>query len=297
MKTRIDKIISKIGKGGASNGAQEERLRLATSVAQLEDHRRILLESARNADDRRLLKYGYRVYSQSDEDGILHEILRRIGEGGRKFVEIGAGDGLENNTVFLLIQGWRGVWIEGSSRKAASARKHHEAEIAEGRLQVTQQYATAANIDETIKRLAPGELDVLSMDIDGNDYYVLGAIQSVAPRVIVAEYNAKFPPDVPWVMEHNEAHRWDSTDYFGASLKALDILLSGRGYLLVGCNLLGTNAFFVRKDLVRDPPFCAPFTAENHYEPARYFLLQAFHSGFPAGFGPYRTFDNAKTDR
>lgn len=297
MKTRIDKIIGKIGKSSAGNGAQEERLRLATSVAQLEDHRRVLLESARNADDRRLLKYGYRVYSQSDEDGILHEILRRIGEGGQKFVEIGSGDGLENNTSFLLIQGWRGLWIEGSPRKVASAKKLHEMEIAEGRLQVAQQYATAANIDETIKRLAPSELDVLSMDIDGNDYYVLGAIKSVAPRVIVAEYNAKFPPDVPWIMEHNEAHRWDSTDYFGASLKALEILLSERGYLLVGCNLLGTNAFFVRKDLVRDPPFCAPFTAENHYEPARYFLLQAFQSGFPAGFGPYRTPDAAKTGR
>lgn len=297
MKTRIDKIIGKIGKSSAGSGAQEERLRLATSVAQLEDHRRVLLESARNADDRRLLKYGYCVYSQSDEDGILHEILRRIGDGGRRFVEIGSGDGLENNTLFLLIQGWHGLWIEGSPRKAASAKKLHEAEIAEGRLQVAQQYATVANVDETIKRLAPGELDVLSMDIDGNDYYVLGAIQSVSPRVIVAEYNAKFPPDVRWIMEHNEAHRWDSTDYFGASLKALETLLSERGYLLVGCNLLGTNAFFVRKDLVRDPPFCAPFTAENHYEPARYFLLQAFHSGFPAGFGPYRTSDNAKTDR
>jgi hypothetical protein len=297
MKTRIGKIIGKIGKSSVSNGAQEERLRLATSVAQLEDHRRALLESARNADDRRLLKHGYRVYSQSDEDGILHEILRRIGDGSRRFVEIGSGDGLENNTSFLLIQGWRGLWIEGSSRKAASAKKLHEMEIAEGRLQVTQQYATAANIDETIKRLAPGELDVLSMDIDGNDYYVLGAIRSVRPRVIVAEYNAKFPADVTWVMEHNEAHRWDSTDYFGASLKALEGLLSERGYFLVGCNLLGTNAFFVRKDLVRDPPFCAPFTAENHYEPARYFLLQAFHSGFPVGFGPYRTLDAAKTER
>lgn len=297
MKTRIDKIIGKIGKSSASNGAKEERLRLAASVAQLDDYRRALLESARNADDRRLLKCGYRVYSQSDEDGILHEILRRVGEGGRKFVEIGAGDGLENNTLFLLIQGWHGLWIEGSPRKVASAKKLHEMEIAEGRLQVAQQYATAANIDETIKRLIPGELDVLSMDIDGNDYYVLGAIQSVAPRVIVSEYNAKFPADVRWVMEHNEAHRWDSTDYFGASLKALEILLSQRGYLLVGCNLLGTNAFFVRKDLVRDPPFCAPFTAENHYEPARYFLLQAFHSGFPAGFGPYRTPYAAKTDR
>lgn len=287
MKSRVDKVLGRISKSGI--GAQEERLRSAASVAQLEDHRRALLESPRNADDRRLLKYGYRVYSQSDEDGILHEILHRIGDGGRRFVEIGAGDGFENNTLFLLIQGWRGVWIEGSSRKVTSAKKHHEAEIAEGRLQVVEQYATAANIDETIKRFSPGELDVLSVDIDGNDYYVLGAIRAVAPRVIVAEYNAKFPPDVRWIMEHNEAHRWDSTDYFGASLKALEILLLERGYFLVGCNLLGTNAFFIRKDLVRDPPFCAPFSAENHYEPARYFLLQAFHFGFPAGFGPYRS--------
>jgi len=295
MKSRIDKVLGRISKSGI--GTQEERLRLAASVAQLEDHRRALLESPRNADDRRLLKYGYRVYSQSDEDGILHEILHRIGDGGRRFVEIGAGDGFENNTLFLLIQGWRGVWIEGSSRKVTSAKKHHEAEIAEGRLQVVEQYATAANIDETIKRFSPGELDVLSVDIDGNDYYVLGAIRAVAPRVIVAEYNAKFPPDVRWIMEHNEAHRWDSTDYFGASLKALEILLLERGYFLVGCNLLGTNAFFVRKDLVRDPPFCAPFSAENHYEPARYFLLQAFHSGFPAGFGPYRSREDKEMSR
>lgn len=295
MKSRIDKVLGRISKSGI--GTQEERLRLAASVAQLEDHRRALLESPRNADDRRLLKYGYRVYSQSDEDGILHEILHRIGDGGRRFVEIGAGDGFENNTLFLLIQGWRGVWIEGSSRKVTSAKKHHEAEIAEGRLQVVEQYATAANIDETIKRFSPGELDVLSVDIDGNDYYVLGAIRAVAPRVIVAEYNAKFPPDVRWIMEHNEAHRWDSTDYFGASLKALEILLLERGYFLVGCNLLGTNAFFIRKDLVRDPPFCAPFSAENHYEPARYFLLQAFHSGFPAGFGPYRSREDKEMSR
>lgn len=295
MKSRIDKVLGRISKSGI--GTQEERLRLAASVAQLEDHRRALLESPRNADDRRLLKYGYRVYSQSDEDGILHEILHRIGDGGRRFVEIGAGDGFENNTLFLLIQGWRGVWIEGSSRKVTSAKKHHEAEIAEGRLQVVEQYATAANIDETIKRFSPGELDVLSVDIDGNDYYVLGAIRAVAPRVIVAEYNAKFPPDVRWIMEHNEAHRWDSTDYFGASLKALEILLLKRGYFLVGCNLLGTNAFFIRKDLVRDPPFCAPFSAENHYEPARYFLLQAFHSGFPAGFGPYRSREDKEMSR
>lgn len=127
MKSRIDKMLGRISKSGS--GAQEERLRVAASVAQLEDHRRCLLESQRNADDRRLLKYGYRGYSQSDEDGILHGILHCIGDGGRRFVEIGAGDGSENNTLFLLIQGWRGIWIEGSPRKVASAKKHHEAEI------------------------------------------------------------------------------------------------------------------------------------------------------------------------
>ncbi|MGH9772184.1 MAG: hypothetical protein ACRD4Q_10875, partial [Candidatus Acidiferrales bacterium] len=97
--------------------------------------------------------------------------------------------------------------------------------------------------DETIKKLTPGpEIGLLSVDIDGNDYYILRAIDSVSRRVIVAQYNAKFPPDVFWVMEYNETHRWDATDYFGSSLKALETLLREKGYSLVGCNLLGCNA-------------------------------------------------------
>jgi len=126
------------------------------------------------------------------------------------------------------------------------------------------------------------------VDIDGNDYYILREIGSVSPRVILAEYNAKFPPDVSWVMEYIETHRWDATDYFGFSLKTLETLLRGKGYSLVGCNLLGCNAFFVRNDLASDPPFCPPFTAENHYEPARYFLLPSYDAGFLGGFGPFR---------
>jgi hypothetical protein len=270
--------------------ARADRLARAAQIAQLQEHRRGLLELPRNCDERRLLRFGYRVYSQSDEDGILHEILRRIGSGSRTFVEIGAGDGLENNTLFLLAQGWRGLWIEGSARKVAAARKKLGALVSDGRLRVERQFVTAGNIDEKIRRLAPApDVDLLSVDIDGNDYHVLRAIRSIEPRVIVAEYNAKFPPDVSWVMEYNEAHRWDESDYFGSSLKALEKLLAERGYSLVGCNLLGCNAFFVRRELAADPPFCSPFTAENHYEPPRYFLLPAYDSGFPAGFGPFGT--------
>lgn len=270
--------------------AETQRLIRAGQIAQLQEHRRGLLESPRNSDSRRLLSYGYRVYSQADEDGIIREIFRRIGEGNRTFLEIGAGNGLENNSLFLLIQGWRGAWIEGSARKALAAKKNFASAVAEGRLRVEQHFLTVANVDETVAKLAPvKDVDLLSVDLDGNDYYILDAIRSISPRVIVAEYNPKFPADIVWVMEYNEAHRWDGTDYFGASLKALEKLLTVRGYVLVGCNILGSNAFFVRADLAEDPPFCSPFTAENHYERARYYLLPVYHTGHPERFGPFRT--------
>jgi hypothetical protein len=269
---------------------QSQKLARAGEVAQLHSYLQTLLNSPRNADERRLVKSGYRVYSQADEDGILHEIFRRIGEGKRTFLELGVGNGLENNTLFLLIQGWSGIWIEGSERKVAASRKNLAAQIAEGRLQLERNFITAPTIDKKIASLTAGrEIDLLSIDLDGNDYYILEAIHSISPRVIVAEYNAKFPPDIPWIIEYNQSHRWDGTDYFGASLKSLEVLLAGRGYSLVGCSVLGTNAFFVRTDLANESRFCAPFTAENHYEPARYFLLAAFQAGHPVSLGPFRT--------
>jgi hypothetical protein len=269
---------------------QSQKLARAGEVAQLHSYLQTLLNSPRNADERRLVKSGYRVYSQADEDGILHEIFRRIGEGKRTFLELGVGNGLENNSLFLLIQGWSGIWIEGSERKVAASRKNLAAQIAEGRLQLERNFITAPTIDKKIASLTAGrEIDLLSIDLDGNDYYILEAIHSISPRVIVAEYNAKFPPDIPWIIEYNQSHRWDGTDYFGASLKSLELLLAGRGYSLVGCSVLGTNAFFVRTDLANESRFCAPFTAENHYEPARYFLLAAFQAGHPVSLGPLRT--------
>ena len=273
-----------------TSNVRTQKLVRAGEIAQLHSFRRTLLDSPRHADQRRLVKSGYRVYSQADEDGILHEIFRRIGEGERTFLELGVGNGLENNTLFLLVQDWSGIWIEGSDRKAAAAKKNLATMVADGRLKIEQHFITAPTIDKKIAGLTAGrDVDLLSIDLDGNDYYVLDAIRSISPRVIVAEYNSKFPADIPWIIEYNEGHRWDSTDYFGASLKSLETLLAARGYALVGCNILGTNAFFLRTDLANETRFCAPFTAENHYEPSRYFLLPAFHAGYPVNFGPFRT--------
>ena len=276
MKRRLERLLGR-----------QDRLAHAAHLAQLHEHRRALLESPRFADDKRLPRFGYRVYSQSDEDGILHEIFRRIGAASRRFIEIGCGDGLENNSRFLLAQGWHGVWIEASTRRIAAARKSAAGFVKQGALRIEQHFLTAKNTEAIVSGVAPAaQIDLLSVDIDGNDYYILQEIHSLSARVIVVEYNAKFPADVRWVMEYNEAHRWDGSDYFGASLKAWESLLASKGYSLVACNLLGCNAFFVSNDLVSDPPFCSPFTAENHYEPARYFLLPAYDSGFPPSCGP-----------
>ncbi len=89
-------------------------------------------------------------------------------------------------------------------------------------------------------------------------------------------------------MEYNPQHNWDGTDYVGVSLKSLERLFDKKGYSLVGCNITGVNAFFVRKDLIGNH-FEEPYTAENHYEPARYWLIRGFVSGHPANFGSYKS--------
>ena len=125
----------------------------------------------------------------------------------------------------------------------------------------------------------PVDFDLLSIDIDGNDYHVLNAIRCVRPRVLVIEYNAKFPPPMDLVMPYDPHHTWDHTDFVGASLQAIASLAGRRGYRLVGTNLTGINAFFVRADLAADR-FAEADTAAL-YNPARYWMR--FMAGHPPG--------------
>jgi hypothetical protein len=242
---------------------------------------RAILAEPRQTGPLRLEPHGFRVYSQFDEDGILAEIFRRIGESSRIFVEFGAGDGLENCTAFLLFQGWKGLWIEGDPGKVDRIRSLRAAEIETGRLVARCAFVTVDSIDSVISSAGfGGEIDLLSVDIDGNDYHVLERIESVRPRVVCVEYNSKFPPPVKWVMPRNDGHVWDKTDYSGASLSALDELMGRRGYALVGCSIAGVNAFFVRKDLAAGK-FAEPFDPENHYHPPRLYLAPGFYVGHP----------------
>ncbi|MEL7314192.1 MAG: hypothetical protein AAFN08_04475 [Cyanobacteria bacterium J06559_3] len=240
-------------------------------------------ENARYRDSRSLVRFGSKIYSQSDEDGIIREIFRRIGVTNRMFVEFGIGNGLENNTLALLFEDWQGLWIDASSRSIKQIREKFAAVIHKEKLKVVQSFITKDNINDLIsKKIDDHEIDLLSVDIDGNDYHILNAITCVAPRVIVVEYNAKFAPPTLFCMDYDESHTWKKDDCFGASLKFLEVNLGQKGYCLVGCNVSGVNAFFVRQDLIADQ-FLAPFTAETHYEPARYYL-SGYASGHPASY-------------
>ncbi|MBT5115742.1 MAG: hypothetical protein HOM27_06685 [Candidatus Marinimicrobia bacterium] len=246
-----------------------------------------ILEQPRYKDDKRLLKYGFKAYSQCDEDGIIQEIFQRIGVTNKTFLEIGVGDGLENNTLFLLLKGWKGVWIDGDSKNIKAIQNKFSFLQDSGRLRTKLAWIDKDNIDSLIQNFGlPQEVDLLSLDIDGNDYHVLENIVFLNPRAIVLEYNARLPPPVKWVMAYDQYHTKTNTDYFGASLKSFEYLLNKRGYCLVGCNISGVNAFFVRKDLVKEH-FHSNCSAENHYEDLKIWLLSAFGPGNGPDFGPY----------
>ena len=245
---------------------------------------RALLADPRYGEPGRLERHGHKVWSQTDEDGILAEIFRRIGEGERRFVEFGVSDGRECNTLKLLVEGWRGLWMESSAASCAAIRRVFAAPLADGRLELEETSVTAENIEALLagsRTAAAGELDLLSIDIDGNDYHVLKSIRSVRPRVLVVEYNGKFPPPMDVVPTYDPAHAWDGTDYEGASLQAIANLAARRGYRLVGTNVAGVNAFFVREDLAGGR--FAGGGAAALYNPARYWLTRGTSSGHPPG--------------
>lgn len=241
-----------------------------------------------SVDAKRLEPFVRKVYSQNGEDGVIQEIFNRLGIRQGRFCEIGVEDGLECNTLYLIHGGWRGWWIEGNVKRHDEIRTKFGPVIANLRLGLIPEFVTAENINALFeKHGVDQELDFLSIDIDGNDVYLLEAMNA-RPKVICIEYNAKFPPPLSKKPVYNPANMWRGTDYMGASLVALNEVATSKGYVLVGTELAGINAFFVRSDLTKDL-FCSNCSPEYLYNPPRYWLTwDAFQFvGHPPDFGPY----------
>lgn len=238
----------------------------------------IALHCGRYTHPLSLARHHAQVYSQNGEDGIISEIFRRIGAKDHFFVEIGIESGRQNNTRFLLESGWRGIWIDGNAEGVNQATSLFGSFIENGRLKIIHSFVTIENINDVLDEAgAPECFDFISIDVDQNTSHIWRAINRRS-RAACIEYNSSVPPTVALQVPYDPAGRWDTSNWYGASLKALEILAAGKDMNLVGCELVGVDAFFVTSSDAKGR-FQEPFTAEAHYEPPRYDLSR--HTGHP----------------
>ncbi|MGE0395419.1 MAG: hypothetical protein AB7T06_01735 [Kofleriaceae bacterium] len=241
---------------------QLERLQLA--IGRVEG----LLRAQRGGD---FNAHEYGVFSQWGEDGLIAYLLARVPIERPWFVEFGVEDYREANTRFLLqTRNWRGLVIDGSDAHVRSIQQddiswRHE-------LEARCAFVTRENINTLLDETGfTGDIGLLSIDIDGNDYWVWEAIEVASPRIVIVEYNSLFGASravtVPYDREFVRARKHYSNLYYGASLPALAKLGERKGYALVGSNSAGNNAFFVRRDVLGSIP---SVSVEDAYRRSRF---------------------------
>ena len=195
----------------------------------------------------------FKVFSQNGEDGILQYLINNVAIKNDTFVEFGVSNYQEANTRFLLMNNnWKGLVLDGSSENINTIK--NEELYWKHDLTAQQYFVTKDNINTIISEAGiSGDIGLLCVDIDGNDYWVWQAIDVVQPRIVVCEYNSVFgcdyPISVPYDAKFQRVEAHHSCLYFGASLPALCHLAEQKGYDFVGSDSTGINAFFVRANL------------------------------------------------
>jgi hypothetical protein len=247
--------------------ALEGRLaRLQEAVGRVES-RQIGSRGARNAADAE-----YRVFSQWGEDGIIDWLTSLVPMQRTIFVEFGVENYTESNTRFLLLnRNWSGLIFDSDPGNVHAIK---QSDIYwQYNLKVAEEFITREGIDALIRRHGvEGDIGLLSIDIDGNDYWVWQALSVISPRIVVIEYNSRLgagrSATVPYRADFQRASAHHSMIYYGASLRALWKLGRQKGYELVCCNSAGNNAFFVRADVL--PGALPPATVEGAFVRAKF---------------------------
>jgi hypothetical protein len=200
----------------------------------------------------------FKVFSQFGDDGIIQYLVHRLQPLPDTFVEFGVANYRESNTRFLLLNNnWRGLVLDGNEN---SINYIQQDEIYwRHTLTARRAFITRDNINELLHEAGfAGEIGLLSIDIDGNDYWVWEKIAIVDPVIVIVEYNSVFGPNlavtIPYEPQFARHQAHHSGQFWGASLHALKLLADRKGYSLVGCNSAGNNAYFVRNDKVADLP-------------------------------------------
>ncbi|TGK91982.1 hypothetical protein EHQ30_17525 [Leptospira brenneri] len=198
------------------------------------------------------LDSGFKVFSQWNEDGLIDHIINRIPEIPKSYIEFGVEDYSESNTRYLMMsRHWDGLIIDGSKRNIESIKRQNY--FWQNSLRAINAFITKENINSLISGNGfSDDIGILSVDIDGNDYWVLEQINVVKPIVIITEINNLFGYEskvsVPYDPNFQRFNAHHSGLYYGASLAAFIELTSRKGYKFIGCNSICNNAFFIRND-------------------------------------------------
>jgi len=225
---------------------------------------------------RKLSDYEWKIFSQWGEDGIIQFLINHLKISHKTFIEFGVEDFFESNCRYLMqSSGWRGLVIDGSVKNIDRLRNSHF--YWKHDLQSVAAFVTEENINRLIGGAGfENELGILSVDIDGNDYHILKALSTLKPSIIISEFNPCFGTEraitVPYDEDFIRSKKHYSNLYYGASIKALEYLLSSRGYVLVGTGMAGANAYFVDKNLLTEQlrSFAEqPYNFNAHYRESR----------------------------
>ena len=195
----------------------------------------------------------FKIFSQWGEDGIIDHLVSNLNIKNKTFIEFGVEDYKEANTRFLLLnKNWSGLIIDSSKKNIKSICDdeiywRHD-------LTAVNKFVTIKNINQIIKEKYEGEVGILSIDVDGNDYWIWESIKVIEPSIVVIEYNSRFGKEKRLVVPYNEnfdrATAHYSMIYYGSSIRALEDLGKRKGYEFICCNKAGNNAFFVKKNLL-----------------------------------------------
>jgi hypothetical protein len=217
---------------------------------------KILIKDLKNCSLENLENYSFSIFSQFNEDGIVQFIIENLNIKNRSFIEIGVENYEEANTRFLLENNcWNGLIIDSSKENINYVKKQNY--YWKYNLRVSDNFVTKENINEIILNNSfSGNIGLLSIDIDGNDYWVWDAISSINPDVLIIEYNSLFGSEKSLTLKYEQnfvrPNRGIYRCLYGASLKALTNLSEKKGYSLVAVNSNGNNAFYVRNELLND---------------------------------------------
>jgi hypothetical protein len=205
-----------------------------------------------------LQQYEFKVFSQWGEDGIIQHLIHAVPIAVPVFVEFGVHDYHESNTRFLLQHdNWSGLVMDASEEYIRAIQ--HDRVYFRNNLRAVRAFIDRDNINALIRDNGiTGDIGLLSIDIDGNDYWVWEAIDCISPRIVVCEYDSLLGPyrmvTTPYSPTFDRLKAHYSFLYGGASIAALEALGQRKGYVLVGSNSAGNNAFFVRSDVLGTLP-------------------------------------------